>query len=141
MKKNLFLLSVLVMFFTATTSIKAQTFDLPFVSYTPTFSVTQRNLRQVILDDGIYKLGVEYKSNSTNFAQYELEVRIQNDNVTHIYFGNDGYVHSGRNNSGYTWRGGGINWNVDFYGNITGGSAIIQVNYQGGRWQLFTINF
>lgn len=141
MKKNICLIGITIALCFTILPTKAQTFDIPFVSYTPTFNVTQRNLGQVLLEDGVYNLVVEYKSNSTNYAQYKLEVRIQSDNVTHIYFDNGGYIHSGRNNSGYTWRGGGIKWNVDYYGNVTGGSAVIQVTYQGGRWQLFTIDF
>ena len=61
--------------------------------------------------------------------------------ITHIYFNNGGSVHNGRNNSGYTWSGGGIEWNVDIYGNIKGGRAIVDVTYLGGGWQLFTIDF
>ena len=139
MKKNLLFFVIVVVLCLSTSSIKAQSYDLPFVSHTPVFSVTQRNLSQVILDDGVYELLVEYKSNTTNYEQYTLEVRIENDKVTHIYFGNGGYVHNGWNNSGYTWNGGGIRWNVDYYGNIISGTAIIQLNYGNGRWQLFTI--
>jgi hypothetical protein len=121
--------------------VNTQSNNLPFVSYTPVFSVTQRNLSQVILDDGIYELVVEYSSNSTSNELYTLDVRIENDKITHIYFGNGGYVHNGRNNSGYSWSGGGIRWDVNNNGKIRGGKAIIQLNYGNGRWQLFTIKF
>ena len=62
-------------------------------------------------------------------------------NIILLHFNNGGSVHSGRNNSGYTWRGGGIQWNTDWYGNIQSGKAIMQVDYGNGQWQLFTIVF
>ena len=109
------------------------------VSYTPFFPITTRNLNKIILNNGIYELPVQYDSNTGHKANYQLNVKIQNDNVVCIYFGNGGCVHSGYNNSGYSWRGGGIKWNTDWNGNIRGGIAIIQVEYNDGRWQLFTI--
>lgn len=142
--------------------VKAQTFELPFVIYESTNSTnqsnikppvssfpfvtyrpspTQRNLNQVVLADGIYELVVNYRAHTQNEKKYELDVRIHNDVITHIYFNNGGSIHHGKNNSGYIWRGGGIEWNVDIYGNITSGRAIVDVTYPGGGWQLFTIDF
>lgn len=75
------------------------------IGYTPTFQVTTRNLRQVVLDDGIYKVSVECQSHTGHKATYTLYVKyvkVQQDNVTYIYFDNGGYIHSGYNNSGYT---------------------------------------
>lgn len=111
------------------------------VYYTPFFRTTTRNLNKTILDDGVYKLPVEYSSNTGHEATYILNVKIQNDNITCIYFDNGGLIHAGYNNSGYTWRGGGINWNTDWDGNIQSGMAVIQINYNDGDWQLFTIKF
>ena len=119
----------------------AQYYTPPYAVYTPSFNVTQRNLDEIVLDDGIYELTVNCKSHTGLDRDYTLEVRIQDDRVTQIYFGNGGSVHSGRNNSGYTWRGGGIRWNTDRYGNIKSGEAIMQVHYGNGLWQLFTIVF
>lgn len=136
MKLKSLLLGITLAIFATVTPVIAQ---IPFVSYTPVFETTQRNLRQVILDDGIYELVVDCESHTSHRARYILEVRIQNDNVTAIYFDNGGSVHSGWNNSGYSWSGGGIRWSTDYYGNITSGYAVIQVTYQGGGWQLFTV--
>ena len=119
----------------------AQYYTPPFVTYTPVFDVTQRNLNEVILDDGVYELTVHCESHTGLNKNYLLDVRIKNDQVTQIYFSNGGSVHNGYNNSGYTWRGGGIEWRTDWYGNVTGGKAIIQVDYGNGQWQLFTIAF
>lgn len=141
MKTSKFFYGVTTLLLLIVYPIHSQTYIPPYVSYTPSFNVTQRNLRQIILDNGVYEVLVEYKSNTTGYEQYVLDVRIQNDNVTHIYFNNGGYVHNGVNNSEYTWSGGGIKWNVDYSGNIISGTAIIQLTYNGGRWQLFTINF
>lgn len=140
MRRKITLYSIFVMLLFISLPTKAQVY-LPFVSYTPSFEVTHRNLSQVILDDGIYELPVEYRSNSTNYERYTLDVQIRNDQITRIYFGNGGSVHNGTNNSGYIWSGGGIRWNVDYYGNIIGGEAIIYLKYTEGRWQLFTISF
>jgi hypothetical protein len=138
MKKR-FLLLFAVLLTLSSFSAKAQNYNLPFVSHTPVFDVTQRNLSEVLLEDGVYELEVDYSSNTGHDASYVLDVRIQDDKVTYIYFPNGGSVHSGRNSSGYTWRGGGIRWNLDYYGNIKSGRAVIQVNYRDGSWQLFTI--
>ena len=124
----------------STTPINAQT-PIPFAVYTPVFEVTQRNLNEVILDNGVYEITVNCKSHTGIDKNYLLEVRIHNDRVTQIYFGNGGSVHSGPNNSGYTWRGGGIEWETDWYGNILYGKAIMQIDFNNGKWQLFTINF
>ena len=141
MKKTILFLLISVVSLIVSSPAEAQSYIPPFVSYTPVFDVTQRNLRQVILDDGIYELTVECKSSTNSSSRYLLDVAIKNDTVTHIYFDDGGYIHSGYNSSGYSWSGGGIRWNVDYYGNITGGTAIIQVSYNNGRWQLFTIRF
>jgi hypothetical protein len=104
--------------------------------------VTHRNLREVVLDDGIYELPVSYVSHTGTRANYTLDIKIQSDQIVCIYFGNGGYVHTGYNNSGYVWSGGGIQWDVDYYnGDIRGGKAIVQISYGSGEWQLFTIYF
>lgn len=140
MKKiYIFLLTLIALCFSIA-FVKAQ-YSLPFVSYSPTFNVTYRNLSQIILDDGFYDLTVECESNSSNTRRYILEVLIENDNIVRINFDNGGSLHKGLNNSGYTWRGGGIKWEVDYRGNIVRGKAVIHVDYGGGRWQLFTIYF
>lgn len=141
MKKHILLYSIITILLSLiTTPAKSQVYNLPFVSHTPVFDVTQRNLREVILDDGVYEVNVDYSSDTGHGARYVLDVRIQSDKVTYIYFNNGGYIHSGSNNSGYTWRGGGIRWDVDYYGTIRSGKAVIQVTYQDGSWQLFTIH-
>jgi hypothetical protein len=109
------------------------------VSYTPFMPVTSRNLTDVILDNGVYELPVNYQSHTGEKSNYVLDVKIQNDNVVCIFFGNGGYVHNGYNSSGYTWRGGGIQWSVDWNGNILSGVAIIQLYYDSGGYQLFTV--
>jgi hypothetical protein len=68
--------------------------QIPFVSYTPVHNVTYRNLRNVILEDGIYELIVNCCSHTSLNQNYTLDVNIKDDTVTHIYFGNDGYGQS-----------------------------------------------
>ena len=141
MKRNLRILGIMVLVLMVILPMKAQTFTPPFVTYTPVFAVTERNLSQIVLDDGVYELSVYCQTHTGLNRNYTLDVRIQNDKVVRIYFGNGGSVHSGHNNSGYTWRGGGIRWNTDWEGDITGGEAVIHVDYGNGQWQLFTIRF
>lgn len=141
MKKLLNIFGIAILLYLGVIPSQAQTYDPPFVSFTPVLDVTHRNLREVILEDGVYELVVNCDSSTGSSARYVLDVRIQNDTITHIYFDNGGSVHNGWNNSGYSWNGGGIKWSTDYYGDITGGLAVIQVTYQNGRWQLFTISF
>lgn len=114
--------------------------QIPFTYYKPAHPVTSRNLEEIIIKDGLYEMNVNCRSSTGLDKNYILDVKITNDYVTYIYFGNGGSVHSGRNNSGYTWRGGGIRWTIED-GEITGGTAIMEVDYGEGQWQLFTIRF
>lgn len=138
MKKVLF--TILVFVFIPLVVLDAQSYIPPLASYTPSFPVSQRNIPDIILDDGVYEVVVEYQSNTEHQATYKLDVYIQNDTVVKIYFNNGGSLHSGYNNSGYTFRGGGITFSTDFQGNITSGTARIQVDYGNGQWQYFIIH-
>lgn len=109
------------------------------ILYTPFLPVSQRNVREIVLDNGVYDVLVKYRSNTGREATYKLKVYIKNDTVERIYFDNGGSLHSGYNNSSYTYRGGGIEFRRDFRGNIVGGEARVQVNYSGGQWQYFVI--
>jgi hypothetical protein len=137
MKRILFtiLLFALMPFVT----LKAQSYQPPFASYTPFLPISQRNIPEIILEDGVYEVTVQYKSSTEHEATYKLNVYIRNDTVEKIYFNNGGSLHSGFNNSGYTYRGGGVVFSTDFQGNITSGEARIQVIYDNGQWQYFVI--
>lgn len=132
---------VLLIVFSIFACISIEPIQAQGFTYTPFFNVTSRNLFEVILDDGIYEVQVEYQSHTQHRAVYKLMVKIQNDNITQIYFGDGGSVHTGYNNSGYTWRGGGIQWTRNWDGTIIGGKAVIQITYTNSGWQLFTIRF
>lgn len=101
------------------------------------YNHTLRNREEIFLENGIYKLKTIYDSHRTSEKIYLLNVCIKNDNITHIFFENQGYLHSGKNSSGYTWRGGGIKWSEDGWGNIEKGTAVVIIDYETG-WKRFT---
>lgn len=138
MKKNVFIILVIALL--PISLLKAQSYLPPFVSYTPSLPVSQRNISNIVLEDGVYEVIVQYRSNTEHEATYKLNVYIRNDTVEKIYFNNGGSLHSGYNNSGYTYRGGGITFSTDYQGNITSGEARIQVDYGNGQWQYFVIH-
>lgn len=108
------------------------------IRYTPVTFGTVRNKSTVMLRDGVYTLPVHYKSYTGHEANYTLDVKIVRDEIVCIYFGNDGYVHSG--SSKYSWKGGGIQWRVDYFsGEVTSGRAEIMVLYKDSTYQLFTV--
>lgn len=57
--------------------------------------------------DGIWLAYVKYTNlQSGKRSDYNLNVRLKNDHVVAIYFPKKGSIHSGPNNSGYTYSGG-----------------------------------
>jgi hypothetical protein len=58
-------------------------------------------------DDGWYSSQVLYKNFRTGYeATYTLRVEVKSDRVINIFFPKGGSVHSGSNNSGYSYSGG-----------------------------------
>jgi len=56
------------------------------------------------IDNGWYTARVGYYNVRTyTRATYSLDVKVEYNQVTAIDFGNGGFVHSGYNNSGYTY--------------------------------------
>lgn len=90
----------------------------PETSYVSQFS---------ILDDGNYKAIVEYHSHTGYSARYSLVVRIVSDRVVAIYFENGGSIHSGSNNSDYTYSGGELSVMRDILGNVTGLTGTVTI--------------
>jgi hypothetical protein len=81
---------------------------------------------------------VGYESNTTHEAEYKLKVGVTNGRVVKIIFNdNGGCVHTGFNNSGYTYRGGNLEkYQVDdsiYY------ATQVLISYENGSWQRFTI--
>lgn len=64
-------------------------------------------LNDVGLSDGTYVATVIYSNPSTRtISTYTLEVKVVENRVVKIDFGNGGYVHTGINYSGYVYEGG-----------------------------------
>lgn len=79
------------------------------------------------IENGWYEASVGYFNTKTSQrSNYQLDVKVESNRVTVINFGNGGSVHSGFNNSGYTYFGGTLNFQKDFNGQIT--SATTQVS-------------
>ena len=89
------------------------------------------------IENGNYEAVVYYSSTTGQKSTYELIVTVTNDVVTAIHFGNSGSVHSGYNNSGYTYSGGQLSFSRDYQGNITGASTTVKVTYPRGKLFLF----
>lgn len=102
-------------------SAKAQ-----YLKYEP-ISPRSGSYSNKVLEDGWYNATVQYHNTGTSYkATYNLKVKVSNDNVTMINFG-DGYLHSGINSSGYHWSGGALEFSTDINGNITNASTTVKV--------------
>lgn len=119
MKKYLWIIALLACFTTANAQI-----DYYFIDYEP-FTPSQ----QQVLSNGDYVARVDYRSHTGYTAQYKLAVRVENDCVVAIYFGNGGSIHTGHNNEGYEFEGGKLKPVTDYYGDIVAMKATIWVSY------------
>lgn len=85
------------------------------------------------LEDGWYDAVVSYSNPKTyQRSNYSLNVKVQYNRVTVIDFGNGGSVHSGYNNSGYTYYGGSLSFQRDFNGQITSATTQVSVSDTDG---------
>lgn len=94
---------------------------------------------QNAIADGWYMATIDYASNTGHKATYTLKVAVEDLCVVAIDFGNGGYVHKGRNNSGYYYNGGSLYFNRDRYGNVIAASTTVRITYDNGSWQVFSI--
>lgn len=80
----------------------------------PEFNYSRTN---TVLENGWYDAEVTYYNPRTETKSiYDLDVKIHNDRVVAISFGEEGSIHTGDNNSGYSYSGG----DLTFYKNKTG---------------------
>lgn len=94
---------------------------------------------QSAIKDGRYEAIVQYSSHTGHRATYTLDVQVEQLCVVAIIFPNGGYVHKGRNNSGYYFQGGGLYFERDRYGNVIAASTTVYIKYDNGGWQKFEI--
>lgn len=72
-----------------------------------------------LVQDGWYNATVDYENTTTHTnATYTLEIGVKSGKVVIIKFPKGGSVHSGNNNEGYRWQGGGINSNYNSWSSI-----------------------
>lgn len=91
------------------------------------------------ISNGKYEATVYYSSSTGHRATYQLIVTVFNDAVTIIHFGNNGSVHTGYNNEGYTYSGGTLRFSKDYNGKITGASTTVKVKYLNGTLVQYNI--
>ena len=98
--------------------------------------LTYKNISKIIveiIDNGWYDATVAYYNPSTyQRSNYTLSVKVEYDRVTVIDFGNGGSVHSGYNNSGYTYSGGSLTLKKDYQGNIVAATTRVSVSDSDG---------
>ena len=94
------------------------------------------------LEDGWYTCKVAYSSSSSYIrSTYSLPVKVQYGQVVEIEFGSGGSVHSGYNNSGYTFSGGTISLEKDYSGKIIGGTSTVTIRENNGGSKRYEITF
>lgn len=129
------------------TTSSSSYYDYPtFSSPRPRSSIPSRMLK-----DGYYEATVLYSSYTGHQATYDLVVKVVDDRVVSIYFDDDEYIHTGKNNSGYHYRGGSLSpvYNnrgdiialsgmVETYQNppVTGSIQYLQTDYRLSRYQI-----
>jgi len=86
-----------------------------------------------------YEAIVRYHNPNTGTKEtYTLNVKVFNDRIITISFGDNESVHTGHNNSGYTYSGGDLTFYQDRNGNITSANTRVIIN-QNGYKTLFDI--
>ena len=94
---------------------------------------------QNTIREGWYEAIVQYTSHTGYRATYTLNVRVEQLSVVAISFPNGGSVHKGQNNYGYYYRGGGLYFDRDRYGNVTEATTTVIITYDDGDWAKYDI--
>jgi len=92
------------------------------------------------LQDGWYSATVKYYNYNTGTrSTYSLDVKVEYDRVVKIDFGNGGSVHSGYNDSGYTYSGGYLSEKTDYYNNVVGYTTKVTIYESNSNTVTFDI--
>ena len=92
------------------------------------------------IDNGWYKASVKYYNyNTSTRGNYTLNVKVEYDRVVEIDFGEGGSVHTGFNNSNYTYSGGYLSLNKNYDGEIISASGKVTIRYTNGNTVTFDI--
>ncbi len=96
--------------------------------------------RNYVIKNQWYKARVKYYNFSTGaFRNYTLNVKVKRDRVVIISFPNGGNVHTGINYSGYTYRGGYLNFTKNYNDKIVEASTSVVLYYNDGNTVKFNI--
>ena len=91
------------------------------------------------IEDGWYEANVKYANYQTStYRTYTLDVKVQYNRVVAIDFGNGGSVHTGYNNSGYTYSGGTLYFETNYAREIIAATTTVTI-FQGNQTQRFDI--
>ena len=100
------------------------------------FSIPEREIHSYSaqnIENGWYEALVSYYNPKTyQRSNYTLSVKVEFNRVTVIDFGNEGSIHSGYNNSGYTYNGGSLSFQKDFNGQISSATTQVSVSDTNG---------
>ena len=108
-----------------------QVFDSSASEIVPVIEIHSLTLQNI--EDGWYEANVTYNNpNTYQRSNYQLSVKVENNRVNTIDFGNEGSIHAGYNNSGYTYYGGNLSFQRDFNGQISSASTQVSVTDSNG---------
>lgn len=125
MKKRLIIICLLI--FSTSCALFAQ-----FVEYTPYQSQNIKN--------DWYSASVKYLNLKTNTqATYTLNVKVESNRVVIISFENNGSLHSGINNEGYSYYGGSLYFEMDSNNNVKAATTTVTILTSNGSNTTFKI--
>lgn len=117
-----------------------------FIITFPLYLGAEKNVNNLIasfndeIEDGWYVANVRYQNfNTYTRSSYSLNVKVVDDRVTVIDFGNGGSVHSGYNSSGYFYNGGYLSFETDYEGNIVAATTRVTINSSDGNTLYYDI--
>lgn len=128
-----------------TQPITRSTYSLPNSYSNPLLSApiplpeVNYNRVETILKDGWYEANVTYSNPNTGTkSNYLLNVKIFDDRIIVISFGNEGSIHTGSNDSGYTYSGGDLTFYQNKQGEIVSADTTVKI-FRSGSYSYFEI--
>ena len=92
------------------------------------------------LKEGWYEATVKYSnSNTYTTSTYTLDVKVENNKVVEISFGDGKSVHSGYNTHNYTYSGGLLNYRY-YNGQISLAETTVTIYTQSGAYLTYKIS-
>lgn len=96
----------------------------------PEFNYSRTN---TVLENGWYDAEVTYYNPRTETkSTYALNIKVHNDRVVAISFGEGESIHTGDNNSGYSYSGGDLTFYKNSIGEITLADTTVKIHTNAG---------